>query len=78
MLLYSCLLMPILFLRFFLPCSPLILRISALFLRFFFIWIRITFCRYRYDILITTSWKVLLPSAINLFLFFQLLLLFLI
>ena len=78
MLLYSCLLMPILFLRFFLPCSPLILRISALFFRFFFIWIRITFCRYRYDILITTSWKVLLPSAINLFLFFQLLLLFLI
>ena len=66
-LLYSCILIPILFLGFLLPLSPLVLSVFALLLSFLFIWIRITFCRYRYDILITTSWKVLLPLSLNLF-----------
>jgi NADH:ubiquinone oxidoreductase subunit H len=30
-------------------------------------WVRITFCRFRYDILIITSWKVLLPFSLLIF-----------
>lgn len=77
MLLYSCLLIPVLFLGSILPASPLILRAVALFVSFFFIWIRVTFCRYRYDMLMSTSWKILLPLSINIFLAFLSLFLFL-
>lgn len=35
---------------------------------FLFTWIRITFCRYRYDKLISLSWKVLLPLSLSLLL----------
>jgi NADH:ubiquinone oxidoreductase subunit H len=38
-----------------------------LFLSFVFIWVRITFCRFRYDMLIIASWKILLPFSILLF-----------
>jgi NADH:ubiquinone oxidoreductase subunit H len=41
--------------------------IITLLFRFLFIWIRITFCRFRYDMLIITSWKVLLPLVLILF-----------
>jgi len=34
---------------------------------FTFIWIRITYCRYRYDALIALAWKVLLPITLRLF-----------
>lgn len=67
MLLYSCMLIPILFFSFFLIMSPLFASLTTLFMSFLFIWIRITFCRYRYDMLITTSWKVLLPLVLNIF-----------
>jgi NADH:ubiquinone oxidoreductase subunit H len=33
---------------------------------YFFIWVRITFCRFRYDLLISFSWKLLLPRALTL------------
>jgi NADH:ubiquinone oxidoreductase subunit H len=42
----------------------------ALFLSFIFIWIRITFCRFRYDMLIMISWKVLLPFVLCIFICF--------
>jgi NADH:ubiquinone oxidoreductase subunit H len=42
----------------------------SLLLSFVFIWIRITFCRFRYDMLIIISWKVLLPFVLCLFVFF--------
>jgi NADH:ubiquinone oxidoreductase subunit H len=37
---------------------------------FLFIWVRITFCRFRYDLLIIAAWKVLLPLALIFFLRF--------
>jgi NADH-quinone oxidoreductase subunit H len=60
-LLFSCFLITYIFFRVFLPTSALLYTIIALFVSFFFIWVRITFCRFRYDMLIIMSWKVLLP-----------------
>ena len=68
MLLYSCMLIPLLFLSPVIPSSPLVLALSTILIRFLFIWIRITFCRFRYDMLMMTSWKVLLPLTLNIFL----------
>jgi NADH-quinone oxidoreductase subunit H len=66
-LLYSCILISVLFFSWLLPNTIFFLVILTLFFRFIFIWIRITFCRFRYDILIITSWKVLLPLVLILF-----------
>lgn len=41
---------------------------KLIFLCFFYVWVRCVFPRYRYDFLIFSSWKVLLPFSI-LFLF---------
>ena len=65
-LLVSCCLIPVLFCSFAYSFSVLSFSLAALFLRFVFIWIRITFCRFRYDMLISVSWKVLLPLVLNL------------
>lgn len=58
-LLFSCILIVIIFFRSLLPNSfnLLFLSLSTLLLRFLFIWIRITFCRFRYDFLIIVAWK---------------------
>jgi len=68
-LLFGCMLMRILFV-----CGPLeitnyyIICLIALGFTFVTIWIRVTFCRYRYDMLINTAWKVLLPIRLRIFL----------
>lgn len=66
-LLYSCMLISLLFFGWFIPHTIFFIVLITLFFRFVFIWIRITFCRFRYDILIITSWKVLLPLVLILF-----------
>lgn len=43
------------------------LRISSLFFIFIFVWFRRTFPRYRYDLLMKFSWKVILPSVLWIF-----------
>lgn len=67
-LLYSCILITFLFMSWLIPIAVIPVVISTLAFSFFFIWIRITFCRFRYDILIIAAWKVLLPLALALFL----------
>lgn len=66
-LLYSCMLITFLFFSWLIPYSLLFVVLFTLLLRFFFIWVRITFCRFRYDMLIITSWKILLPLTLMLF-----------
>lgn len=67
-LLYSCILISMLFFSWLVPQTIFFLVILTLIFRFIFIWIRITFCRFRYDMLIITSWKILLPLVLMLFL----------
>lgn len=76
-LLYSCILISLLFFSWVLPLTVFVLVSFTLTFRFLFIWIRITFCRFRYDILIITSWKILLPSSLMLFLCYLPILIFL-
>lgn len=66
-LLYSCLLIVYIFFSYLFPFSVLAYIACALFLSFVFIWVRITFCRFRYDMLIIASWKILLPFSLLLF-----------
>ena len=44
----------------------LTLTVRTLLLSFLFIWVRVTFCRFRYDLLIALAWKILLPRALRL------------
>ncbi|PMP64475.1 MAG: NADH-quinone oxidoreductase subunit NuoH [Caldimicrobium thiodismutans] len=44
--------------------STLILIIKVYFFIFLFIWVRATFPRYRFDQLMSMSWKVLIPAAL--------------
>ena len=66
-LLYSCILISILFFSWLIPSTIFFYVVLTLLFRFLFIWIRITFCRFRYDMLMITSWKVLLPLVLILF-----------
>ena len=66
-LLYSCLLITYIFFAYLLPFSVVFYIAFALLISFVFIWVRITFCRFRYDMLIMASWKVLLPFSLMLF-----------
>jgi len=67
-LLYSCMLITYIFLIWFIPFNFVIITIFTLFFSFLFTWIRITYCRFRYDILIMISWKILLPFTLSFFL----------
>lgn len=71
MLLYACFLIVYIF---FIPLlvKPLFLFfvVIRLAVSFLFIWVRITFCRFRYDLLIIAAWKILLPLALIFFLRF--------
>lgn len=69
-LLYSCFLLTYIFFIWIIPFNLVFIVIIALFFRFFFIWIRITYCRFRYDILIIISWKILLPLTLCIFICF--------
>lgn len=70
MLLFSSLLIVWLFFGYLIGLRYFLLIFLSLFVTFFFIWVRITFCRFRYDKLIGISWKVLLPSSIMILLLF--------
>jgi NADH-quinone oxidoreductase subunit H len=67
-LLFSCFLIVYLFFSFIVSTYFFFVLFLTLFLSFVFIWVRITFCRFRYDMLIMMSWKVLLPIRIVFFL----------
>ena len=69
-LLYSCFLITYIFFIWLLPVSMVLITLIAAFFSFLFAWIRITFCRFRYDILIIISWKILLPAVLCLFIAF--------
>lgn len=69
-LLYSCMLITYLFFSCFLYYSVFSFVSFALLLSFVFIWVRITFCRFRYDMLIIVSWKTFLPFSLLLFIIF--------
>ena len=66
-LLYSCFLLTYLFFIWLIPFNLVFITLMSLFFRFFFTWVRITYCRYRYDILIIISWKILLPLSLSMF-----------
>jgi NADH:ubiquinone oxidoreductase subunit H len=72
-LLYSCILITYLFFGYFIPHStylcPLFLTILGIGFSFIFIWVRITFCRFRYDLLIILAWKILLPVSLFFYVF---------
>lgn len=66
-LLYSCILIYYIFFSFISVSVPFIIVVT-LFFSFVFIWIRITFCRFRYDLLIIISWKIILPCSLMFYL----------
>jgi len=66
-LLYSCFLIMLVFGGFVLSGVGVLTIIGALVISFVFIWIRITFCRFRYDLLMGIAWKLLLPVALAVF-----------
>lgn len=43
---------------------PLFTSLFSLFISFVFIWIRVTYVRYRYDLLMMSAWKRFLPVAL--------------
>lgn len=67
MLLFSSFLIVYVFGFFMFPLNGFFLIILSLRLIFLSIWIRITFCRFRYDMLIIISWKILLPLVLLIF-----------
>lgn len=67
-LLFSCEIIVYLFLGWVASTSFVFLTTGALVFSFIFTWIRITFCRFRYDLLIIIAWKYLLPLSLALFL----------
>ena len=66
-LLYSCLLISFIFFSCIVPISVFRIVLIALIISFLFTWIKITFCRYRYDMLMIASWKILLPFTLSIF-----------
>lgn len=69
-LLVSCFVITTLFL-FFLPWSPVAIPIGALLISIILIVVRVTYCRYRYDLLIKTAWTSYLPTSLFLFLLYM-------
>lgn len=68
-LLYSCFLITYIFFSFVLPASVFLHVLVSILISYVFIWVRVTFCRFRYDLLIIASWKVFLPVSLLIFLF---------
>ena len=64
-LLFSCMMISYIF---FIAKGIRALVVGALVLLFVVTWVRITFCRFRYDKLIAISWKTLLPFSLLLYL----------
>lgn len=70
MLLFSSILIIWLFFGYLTYLSYFILISLSLLVTFLFIWVRITFCRFRYDKLMMMSWKILLPLSIFTFILY--------
>lgn len=74
-LLYSCFLISFIFFSSFFvfdSVSSLFLLSFSLLISFVFIWVRITYCRFRYDLLMIFAWKALLPFSLIIFISFSL------
>nr|ARB50142.1 NADH dehydrogenase subunit 1 [Eteoneus sigillatus] len=58
---------------FFLGCNvySLIFYLKSIFLSFWFIWVRVTLPRFRYDKLMYMTWKLFLPLSLNYYIFFM-------
>lgn len=68
-LLFSSMLIYFIFFKRLLPelggIAPVVVAVLAtLAISFLFVWIRITYCRFRYDLLMVTAWKLLLPLSL--------------
>lgn len=70
MLLYACFLITYIFFIFFGIPLFIYIVIVRLIISYLFIWVRITFCRFRYDLLMISAWKVLLPLALIMFIIY--------
>ena len=70
--LYSCMLMTFLFFSSLVSLNIFLLALFTMLMTFLVTWVRITFCRFRYDILMITSWKVFLPFSLMIFIIFLL------
>lgn len=70
MLLFSSILIVWLFFGYLTSLSYFIVVSLSLLITFIFIWVRITFCRFRYDKLMMMSWKILLPSSMFIFILY--------
>lgn len=68
-LLFSCFVMTYIFLRWALFLRVFLVVFISLSFSFLFIWVRVTFCRFRYDLLMIASWKIFLPFVLFYFLF---------
>ena len=75
-LVFSCVLIAVVFFSFITSSFPFLTALISVSLTFFVTWVRITYCRFRYDILIIFSWKVLLPFSLSIFLFYFIVLIF--
>lgn len=70
MLLFSSVLIVWFFFGWAVNLSYFVTIILAVIVTYFFIWVRITFCRFRYDKLMGISWKILLPISLGMLVYF--------
>ena len=66
-LLYSCVLIAVIFVPSIFVRRVFFIIFIRLLISYFFVWVRITFCRFRYDLLIILAWKTLLPFSLIVF-----------
>ena len=66
-LLYSCVLIVVMFVPSIFIRRVFFIIFIRLLISYFFVWVRITFCRFRYDLLIMLAWKTLLPFSLIVF-----------
>ena len=66
-LLFSTFLISFIFFRIIINNNLIILLFFTLVFSFVFIWIRVTFCRFRYDMLMIRAWKIFLPLTLIVF-----------
>jgi NADH:ubiquinone oxidoreductase subunit H len=78
-LLFSCFLIVYIFLLSFVFVLDFVfILIFSLMFSYLFIWVRITYCRFRYDLLIIFAWKTILPFVLFFFVTYILLILYVI
>jgi NADH:ubiquinone oxidoreductase subunit H len=68
MLLFSCFFIVFIYFCWFVSFNSVVVVVGMrVILSYVFIWVRITFCRFRYDLLMIRAWKVLLPVVLIVF-----------